>query len=108
MIVSELSVKIWIESLDGCPSVDTIRPVNCPHCVQSSVTGLRFHGHGTVWRLFRMFVDGALVVQEVLVRRYKCCSCGHSVTVGPREMRSRYRYSLALIGFLVERAENQR
>ena len=100
MISSGLCVNNWIDSPEQCPSVDTLRPIVCSHC-DGVTEGLGFHGHGTILRLLRVLKHGTAVVLELLVRRYKCCGCGHTVTVGPREMRSRYRYGLALIAFIL-------
>ncbi len=100
MISSGLCVNNWIDSPEQCPSVDMLRPIVCSHCDGVS-DGLGFHGHGTVVRLLRVLIGSSAAVLELLVRRYKCCACGHTVTVGPREMRPRHRYGLALIAFIL-------
>ena len=95
----QLDVKDW---LANPPSVSAVRPGRCPACgVASRPVGacLAIHGHGRRERvqLGPRAPDGGGEVVVILVRRYRCCSCGAVITVVPRGLIRRRLYAAAAI-----------
>ena len=85
---AELNVKRWLALP---PTVDAVRPGRCPCCgIPSRPVGglLGLHGHGRrerhQWGPAEL--GGAADLVGVLLRRYRCRSCGAVVVVGPRGM----------------------
>lgn len=99
MICADLDVKTWTTAVGCCPSTDSLRPERCEWCrVTAGNTGsLCIHGHGTVLRSLRVWLDGEVDVVELVLRRFRCLECGHVMTVAPREVRAWFRYSVAII-----------
>jgi len=72
----------------------------CEKCgCPSGLSGaLRIVGHGILSRELRRLGDEQKVEEITLtLRRYHCLECGHVMIVGPREVRSRFRYGACLI-----------
>lgn len=93
------SVERWLQQM---PTVEEARPARCPLCNAPSHPvgeGLGLHGHGVrsrqVWG--PLSAEAEPQIHEVLVRRYKCQSCGQTFTVGPEAMVRRYLYMVTTI-----------
>jgi hypothetical protein len=86
IVHSGIDVKTW---LLGLPTVEQARPARCPHCGRvghglGQVVGLV--GHGVRERQLRGPIEpgGSSATLVLLVRRYRCRWCAHTVTVLPR------------------------
>ena len=95
----DVDVKFWASDP---PDVSTARPARCPACHRSAERPggrTRLHGHGLRGRQVRgpLEAGGAVVVLELSLRRYACQACGAIITVGPRGLLPRRRYSLMAI-----------
>ncbi len=98
MISTAICVNNWLEL--GLPKVDAVRPAKCETCsANAGVLGSRrIVGHGTVLRrLQRLGDDESVEDIELELRRYRCLGCKHVMQVGPRELRSRFRYGVCMI-----------
>lgn len=98
MIAATLDVNIWLERV--VPSVDSVRPSECEKCHKGCGCTLarRIIGHGKVLRQLRRLGLGEHVEDiELWLRRFRCLHCGHVMLVGPREVRSRFRYGACVI-----------
>lgn len=90
-------VNSWLKKSD----VEAARPSHCRKCNESARQGdeIRLQGHG----LRRRQVWGppqpgaAPEVVLTVVRRYRCTSCGATMTVSPKGLVKNYRYSLPAI-----------
>lgn len=81
-----------------------VRPARCPVCGRVSCpvgAPLVLHGHGTREREIRGPAAPGQPAVSVLVtvRRYRCLPCSAVITVVPRSMLARRRYSAAAIAF---------
>lgn len=100
VVVSRLSVKVWLEDT---PSVDRVRPAVCPRCEAPSRApgeSLGLHGHGLRSRWCLGFLQwgeppGEYVVE---VRRYLCTGCEQTCTVVPRGICPGRLYLIGTIG----------
>lgn len=84
--------------------MDEVRPERCPSCGRASCpvgAPLALHGHGTREREIRGPAAPGLppVSVPIVVRRYRCVRCNAVITVVPRSMLARRRYSAAAIAF---------
>ena len=100
VVVSPLSVKVWLEDI---PSVDRVRPAVCPRCeAPSRPPGrpLGLHGHGLRSRWCLGFVEwGEPPGEHVLeVRRFLCTGCEQTCTVVPRGICPGRLYLIGTIG----------
>jgi len=100
IVQSSFSLKSW---LDRRPSVEEARPGQCPCCGAASRpvgARLNLHGHGVRDRQVRGPLEEGEAPQLVVVslRRYLCCRCGGTMTVGPRGLIARRLFSAAAIG----------
>jgi hypothetical protein len=107
-VQAAVPVKLWAARP---PNVDEVRPGRCPACdAPSRPAGgaLGLHGHGLRERdQWGPVAPGAVpTLIAILLRRYRCRSCGAVVVVGPRGVERRRLYSagaialaLALYGF---------
>jgi len=91
----DLNVNYWRKNPPNTPEA---RPPRCPICGapgQSSDGRIVLHGHGSRVRRLRgpIAADGKPIQFEVLVRRYACQCCKAIVTVGPRGLLPRRRYT---------------
>lgn len=94
-----MDLKSWQQRL---PAVGEVRPERCPVCGRASCpvgAPLVLHGHGTREREIRGPVAPGQppVSVPVTVRRYRCLPCSAVLTVVPRSMLARRRYSAAAI-----------
>jgi len=94
-----LDVNFWAERL---PETATARPSCCPSCNHPGQTAdgrVVLHGHGVRVRKLRgpRRADGEPDEFEVPVRRYACQACGAIITVGPRGLLPRRRYTAQAI-----------
>jgi hypothetical protein len=90
-----LDVKGWIAQ---APSVDDVRPGQCPACAAPSRPAggeLGLHGHGLRERHQWGPAEGggSSTLIAILLRRYLCRSCGAVTVVGPRGLVRRRLYS---------------
>lgn len=95
----DIDVKFWVSDP---PDVATARPARCPVCeepAQRPCGRTRLHGHAVRGRRLRgpLNAGGAGVEVELTLRRYACQACGAVITVGPRGLVSRRRYTLMAI-----------
>jgi len=95
----DLDVNFWVRATPDAPSA---RPPRCPVCAapgQQADGGLILHGHGLRTRRLRgpVTADGEPTELEVLVRRYECQRCQAIITVGPRGLVPRRRYTAMAI-----------
>jgi hypothetical protein len=95
----DLDVNFWVLAL---PDVRTVRPQRCPLCEapgEQPDGRVVLHGHGVRVRRLRgpVRADGEPTEIEVLVRRYACQRCRAVVTVGPRGVLPRRRYTAMAI-----------
>lgn len=96
---SDIDVKLWIENT---PSVEAVRPPRCPFCGAPSRPpgrALGLHGHGLRPRLLLgpRAPGQKPGFMEVLLRRYLCQRCAHTVTVAPRAVLWRRLYAAGTI-----------
>ncbi len=94
VVYVRLDVKNWMGAL---PSAGAVRPARCPCCQEPGcAVGERvtLQGHGLRVRTQTGLeaADGKPFDSEVLVRRYRCVSCGAVVTVMPAGLLPRTRY----------------
>ena len=97
----DLDVNFWAPEPADAP---TARPTRCPVCGapgQRADGRVVLHGHGVRVRRLRgpVTADGEPTEIEVLVRRYECQHCGAVITVGPRGVLPRKRYTAMAIAF---------
>jgi hypothetical protein len=95
-----ISVKFWAISP---PDVATARPPRCPICEapgQDAEGRVLLHGHGLRERRARgpVEADGEIMEVMLLLRRYACQRCRAVITVGPRGLLPRRRYTAAAVG----------
>lgn len=95
----DLDVNFWMLATPAAP---TARPSHCPICKVSGEQAdgrVLLHGHGVRARRLRgpASADGAPTEFEVLVRRYACQRCRAVITVGPRGVLPRRRYTAMAI-----------
>ena len=103
IVHSEVGVKFWAAAL---PSVDCVRPGSCPCCgAPSRPIGhpLGLVGHGTRERQVRgpPFPGAATTQSVILVRRYRCRTCGAIITVVPRGVVQCRHFGAGAIGITV-------
>jgi hypothetical protein len=94
-----LDVNFWALAP---PDARTARPTRCPVCEapgERSDGRVVLHGHGVRVRRLRgpVAADGKPTEFEVLVRRYACQRCRAVITVGPRGLLPRRRYTAMAI-----------
>lgn len=82
--------------------MEAARPARCPCCKQAgreSAEKYGIHGHGLRSRvvLGQLDADGSRGVHEIVVRRYRCLSCGAILVVGPWDLLPRMLYSLVTV-----------
>jgi len=95
----ELDVKRW---LARPPTVDEVRPGQCPVCAAPSRPAggrLGLHGHGLRGRhqWGPPELGAAAVLLEILARRFACQDCGAIITVVPRGILGRRLYGARAI-----------
>jgi hypothetical protein len=95
----DLDVNFWVLAL---PDVRATRPQRCPLCEapgEQPDGRVVLHGHGVRVRRLRgpVTADGRPTEFEVLVRRYACQRCRAVITVGPRGLLPRRRYTAMAI-----------
>lgn len=96
----DVGVKSW---LADPPDVGTARP---PRCAACGAPGIDVDGkvvlHGQGLRLRRLLgpleAEASAKVHELQLRRYECQRCKAVLTVGPRGLLPRRRYSAAALG----------
>ena len=99
VVHSSLGVKFWIGSP---PSVDEVRPATCPDCGEASRPvgeAIVVVGHGIRERCIAYLGkpdEGAEWV-TLFTRRFLCLACKTTITVLPKDLVSRRRYSLCVI-----------
>jgi hypothetical protein len=94
-VQSEVHVKVWAARP---PTVDEARPGRCPGCAAPSHPAggaLGLHGHGLRERhqWGPVELGGIPAIVGILLRRYRCRSCGAVAVVGPRGLVRRRLYS---------------
>ena len=93
-------IKFWCARL---PGVGEVRPPTCPGCGASAISGGRIclQGHGTVMRWVRGVVREGEPPRDmdIVLRRYRCRSCGAVIRVGPPGVLAHRRYSAPTILF---------
>jgi hypothetical protein len=96
VIRSGLLINTWLSRL---PSVDEVRPRNCPDCGAWHRSGRSMRGHGLRRRLVLgpAWPGGPPEQRVVLARRYRCTACGCVIVVVPAEVAAHCRYSLSAI-----------
>jgi hypothetical protein len=92
-------VNFWVLAPLDAP---TARPTRCPVCDapgEQADGRVLLHGHGVRVRRLRgpVTADGETTEFEVLVRRYSCQRCRKVITVGPRGLLPRRRYTAMAI-----------
>jgi hypothetical protein len=95
----DLDVNFWAEQP---PDAQTARPPRCLVCGapgQQPDGRVVLHGHGVRVRRLRgpATADGEPAEIEIIVRRYACQRCGAVITVGPRGVLPRKRYTAMAI-----------
>jgi hypothetical protein len=91
-----------MQSSSCCPDLDLVRPSRCPKCHAASKPigqPLKVVGHGTRLRRFVVMTHGEPV--EIQVRRFRCRSCGVTITVLPSDGLPRRRYTRPVIAFAI-------
>lgn len=99
VVHSSPDVKFWIENL---PTVDEVRPARCPDCGAASRPvgeAIVVVGHGKRERCVAHIRRPNAEITSVtfFVRRFLCRACKATITVLPRALASRRRYSLCAI-----------
>jgi hypothetical protein len=105
LVHAPLDVKGWQATP---PSVDAVRPGQCPRCGAASRPvgrGLGLWGHGVRSRQVRgpLTAEGPPVVVAVAVRRYRCRACGTIVLVVPRGVVARRLFTAPAIALAFAR-----
>lgn len=95
----DLDVNFWVLAP---PDVRTARPQRCPLCDapgEQPDGRVVLHGHGVRLRRLRgpVTANGEPAEFEVLVRRYSCRCCRAVITIGPRGVLPRKRYTAMVI-----------
>jgi hypothetical protein len=95
----DLDVNFWALAPVDAP---TARPTRCPVCDapgEQADGRVVLHGHGVRVRRLRgpVTADGEPTEFVVLVRRYACQRCRAVITVGPRGLLPRRRYTAMAI-----------
>lgn len=93
-------VKEWMEAL---PSVDRVRPGRCPRCghaARQAGRPLGLHGHGARTRQLRGPLTATAPSKEfeIQLRRYRCQSCGATMSVGPAGVFTRRLFTAMAMG----------
>ena len=101
IVRSTIDVKSWQERL---PSVDAVRPGQCPKCAAASRPvgrALQIWGHGLRDRQQRgpLSASSAPVEITIRVRRYVCRACGAVLVVVPQGVLAGRLFLAAAIGF---------
>ena len=93
-------IKFWCVRV---PGVGEVRPRVCAGCGASAISGgrIRLQGHGRVSRWVRGVVREGEPPEDVdlVLRRYRCRSCGAVMRVGPPGVLAHRRYSAPTILF---------
>lgn len=81
--------------------MEAARPSHCRHCRKPARRGdrIRIQGHGQRQRRLRgpSSPQGPPEFRIATVRRYRCSDCKTTMSVSPRGLAKRYRYSLPAI-----------